>query len=292
MYNLLINGKRVTNLRLSGPTVAGIFTNKITMWNDPAIKADNPGLDLPALQIIPVVRSDGSGATSDFTQWMLATDPSAWQAYCKVVGRNPCTQTSTYPPQPGTAMKAQAGDPGVATYVAQSSSDGAIGYVEYSWALTEQFPVAKLLNAAGYYTLPSPGHVAVSLLADQVNTSNPNDPSTYLTQNLAGVYTNKDPRNYELSAYSYFILPTDLKDGMTRQQGLHDRHLRHLRALPRAGPGGPARLLRAAHQPRERRLRAVAEGPRVNRADREHRRHRLVPQPDVLHQRRQHTGRA
>jgi ABC-type phosphate transport system substrate-binding protein len=202
----------VTNLRLSGSTVAGIFTNKITMWNAPAIKADNPGLNLPALPITPVVRSDGSGATADFTQWMLATDPSAWQAYCQAVGRNPCTQTSTYPLQGGTAMKAQSGDPGVSEFVAQSSSNGAIGYVEYSWALQAGFPVAKLLNAAGYYTLPSPGHVAVSLLQDQVNT-NSSDPSTYLTQNLSGVYTNKDPRNYELSAYSYFILPTDLTHG-------------------------------------------------------------------------------
>jgi phosphate ABC transporter phosphate-binding protein len=219
MYNLSINGVRVNNLRLSPDTVAGIFTNKITMWNDPAIKKDNPDLKLPALAITPVVRSDGSGATSDFTSWMLAVDPSAWEAYCKAVGRSPCTQTSTYPPEPGTAMKAQSGDPGVATYVAQSSSDGAIGYVEYSWALTEQFPVAKLLNAAGYYTLPSPGHVAVSLLQDQINTSNPNDPTTYLTENLSGVYANKDPRNYELSAYSYFIFPTSLTSPMTQNAG-------------------------------------------------------------------------
>ena len=219
MYNLEINGQRVTNLRLSGPTVAGIFTNKIKMWNDPAIKADNPGLNLPALQITPVVRSDGSGATSDFTSWMLATDPSAWQAYCQAVGRTPCTQTSTYPVEVGSGMKAQSGDPGVSQFVSESSSDGAIGYVEYSWALEAGFPVAKLLNAAGYYTLPSPGHVAVSLLQDQVNTSNPNDPSTYLTQNLAGVYTNKDPRNYELSAYSYFVFPSSLTKPMTANKG-------------------------------------------------------------------------
>ena len=219
MYNLQINGRRVTNLRLSGKTAADIFTNKITFWDNQEIKADNPQLALPHQQIIPVVRSDGSGATADFTQWMLATNPSVWRAYCAVTGRTPCTQTSTYPVQQGTAMIAQSGDPGVATYVAQASSNGAIGYVEYSWALQENFPVAKLLNAAGYYTLPSPGHVAVSLLKDQINTSNPNDPATYLTQNLAGVYTNTDHRNYELSAYSYFILPTDLSNGMTTSKG-------------------------------------------------------------------------
>lgn len=221
MYNVQINGQRVTNLRLSEKTVADIFTNKITNWDDPEIAADNPGLTMPNLQIIPVVRSDGAGSTSDFTSWMLATEAADWQAYCAVVGRTPCTQTSTYPLQSGTAMISQQGDPGVAHYVAQSSSNGAIGYTEYAWALEEGFPVAKLLNAAGFYTLPSPGHVAVSLLADQVNTSNPSDPTTYLTQNLSGVYTNTDPRNYELSAYSYFILPTSLSGnyGMTTDKG-------------------------------------------------------------------------
>ena len=218
MYNLFINGQQVTNLRLSGATIAGIFTNKITTWNDPAIKADNPGLSLPALAITPVVRSDGSGATADFTQWMLATQTAAWQAYCQVIGRSPCTQTSVYPVQPGTAMIGQQGDPGVATLVSSASSNGAIGYVEYSWALQKGFPVAKVLNAAGYYTLPSPGHIAVSLLQDQINTDSSN-PATYLTQNLANVYTNTDPRNYELSAYSYLILPTDTSNNMSAAKG-------------------------------------------------------------------------
>src|SRR5579862_4721378 len=159
MYNLTIGNQRVTNLRLSGATIAGIFTNKITMWNDPAIAADNPGLTLPAIRIIPVVRSDGSGATAEFTQWMIATEGSDWTAYCAAVGRNPCTQTSAYPLQPGTAMVGQPGDLGVAGYVSQAQADGAIGYVEYSYALETGFPVAKVLNAAGYYTQPTTGNV-------------------------------------------------------------------------------------------------------------------------------------
>ena len=219
MYNLHINGRQVVNLRLSGAVVAGIFTNKITRWNDPAIKRDNPDLNLPGIQIIPVVRSDGSGATADFTQWLLATQSGAWNAYCAVTGRSPCTQTSVYPVQPGTNMSAHPGDPGVATFVAASGSNGAIGYVEYSWAKEKRFPVAKLLNAAGYYTEPTPGHVAVSLLKDQINTANPNDPAHYLTQDLSAVYTSTDPRNYELSAYSYMIIPTDLTNGMTANKG-------------------------------------------------------------------------
>jgi phosphate ABC transporter phosphate-binding protein len=224
MYNLMIGNQRVTNLRLSGKTIADIFTNKITMWNDPEIQADNPGLTLPAIRIIPVVRSDGSGATAEFTQWMLATEPADWNAYCQVVGRSPCTQTSTYPVQPGTAMIGQAGDLGVSGYVSQQQADGAIGYVEYSYALETGFPVALVLNAAGYYTEPTPENVAVSLLAAQINGCTasgctPNGSADYLTQNLSNVYTDTDPRTYELSSYSYMILPTDTSDGFTTDKG-------------------------------------------------------------------------
>jgi phosphate ABC transporter phosphate-binding protein len=217
MYNLMIGTQRVTNLRLSGAVIAGIFTNQITMWNDPKIAADNPGLTLPAIRIIPVVRSDGSGATADFTQWMLATEPSYWNAYCQVVGRNPCTQTSTYPVQPGTAMVGQSGDLGVSGYVSQQQANGAIGYVEFSYALETGFPVALVLNAAGYYTEPTAENVAVSLLNAQINTDKSSP--LYLTENLSNVYTDTDPRTYELSSYSYMILPTDSSDGFTAAKG-------------------------------------------------------------------------
>jgi phosphate ABC transporter phosphate-binding protein len=217
MYNLMIGTQRVTNLRLSGAVIAGIFTNQITMWNDPKIAADNPGLTLPPIRIIPVVRSDGSGATAEFTQWMLATQPSARQASCQAVGRSPCTQTSTYPVQPGTAMVGQAGDLGVSGYVSQQQADGAIGYVEFSYALETHFPVALVLNSAGYYTEPTAENVAVSLLKAQINTDKSSP--LYLTQDLSQVYTNPDPRTYELSSYSYMILPTDSSDGLTSDKG-------------------------------------------------------------------------
>ena len=135
MYNLHIAGQQVTNLRLSGATIAGIFTGQITMWNDPQIAADNPGLTLPAEQIIPVVRDDGSGATWALTQWMMATQGSYWTAYCAAVGLSPCTATSSYPVLPGSAMVGEGGDLGVSGYVSQPSAEGAIGFTEYSYAL-------------------------------------------------------------------------------------------------------------------------------------------------------------
>jgi ABC-type phosphate transport system substrate-binding protein len=217
MYNLRINGKRVTNLRLSGDNVTKIFTAAITQWNDPAIQADNPGIVLPPKKIVPVVRSDGSGSSAQFTKWMISQFPALWTDYCNRSGRAPkCGYTSFYPTVPG--MQSQNGDLGVAGYVAQSFAEGAIGYVNYSYAKTAQFPVAKVLNKAGFYTEPTPQNVAVSLLKAKINT-NAADPTVYLTQDLEGVYVDADPRNYVLSSYSYFILPTTVAGQFSLDKG-------------------------------------------------------------------------
>lgn len=217
MYNLTINGQRVTDLRLSGENIAKIFTGQVTSWNDPAIQADNPQLDLPDTPIIPVVRSDGAGSTAQFTMWMINQYPSIWQAYCNRTGRAPeCGETSFYPTIPG--MIAQSGDLGVAGYVSQGFANGAIGYVEYSYALNARFPVAEMLNAAGYYTEPTPDNVAVSLLDAQINMDQSN-PAVYLTQNLDNVYTDTDPRVYPLSSYSYLIIPTTVQGDFSDAKG-------------------------------------------------------------------------
>jgi phosphate ABC transporter phosphate-binding protein len=217
MYNLKINGQRVSNLRLSGANVAKIFTGEITTWNDPALAADNPGLALPARPIVPVVRSDGSGSTAQFTEWMIKVHGGIWQSYCAKSGRAPaCGQTSFYPTIPG--MQAQAGDLGVAGYVAQGFAEGSIGYVNYSYALNAGFPVVKVLNKAGFYTEPTPENVAVSLLQARINTDESN-PAMYLTQQLDGVYGDGDPRSYQLSSYSYFILPTKEVGQFTTAKG-------------------------------------------------------------------------
>lgn len=218
MYNLVIGGKRVTNLRLAGDTVAKIFTGVITKWNDPAIAKDNPKLTLPASPIIPVVRSDGSGTTAQLTSWMRAQHPALWTAYCAKAGKANCGITSNYPTVSGSAFVAQSGSNGVSGYVAQNQSAGSITYVEYSYALNAQFPVAKILNAAGYYTEPTSSNVAVALLASVIN-KDPNSPD-YLTQQLTSVYNNTDPRSYPLSSYSYMIIPTALQNGFTEDKGL------------------------------------------------------------------------
>ena len=216
MYNLKINGQRVTNLRLSGENVAKIFTSAISRWNDPALAADNPGLALPDRQIVPVVRSDGSGSSAQFTRWLIRQHGGIWDDYCKRSRRAPaCGFTSFYPTVAG--MIAQSGDLGVAGYVTQGFAEGAIGYVNYSYALGAQFPVAKVLNTAGYFTEPTPENVAVSLLKATVNRDENSD--EYLTQQLDGVYTDADRRNYQLSSYSYFILPTKVRGQFNAEKG-------------------------------------------------------------------------
>jgi phosphate ABC transporter phosphate-binding protein len=217
MYNLAIGGQRVTNLRLSGDTLAKIFTGVITKWNDPAIAKDNPKLTLPAITVVPVVRSDGSGTTAQFSAWMRSQHPAVWNAYCAKAGRSNCGITSNYPVVPGSAFVSQQGSDGVAGFV-KGDAAGAITYVETSYALNEGFPVAKVLNSAGYYTEPTASNVAVSLLAAVIN-SDGTSPD-YLTANLGGVYGNADPRTYPLSSYSYMIVPTAVEGNFSLDKGL------------------------------------------------------------------------
>ena len=217
MYNLKIGGKQVTNLRLSGDVIARIFTGGITMWNDPAIAKDNPQLALPARQVVPVVRSDGSGTTAQFASWMAKEHASTWDPYCAKAGRpTPCGVTSFFPVVGGSSFVAQSGSLGVSAFVAQSQNEGAITFVEYSYALNSGFPVAKVLNHAGYYVEPTASNVAVGLLKAKINlTPGP----SYLTSILDGVYANADKRAYPLSSYSYMIVPTEVSGRFDEDHG-------------------------------------------------------------------------
>ena len=218
MYNLKIGGKQVTNLRLSQDVLAKIFTGVITRWNDPAIKADNPALALPGRSIVPVVRSDGSGTTAQLTTWLSKRFGSVWDDYCRRAGRpTPCGITSVFPVVPGGLFTAQSGSLGVSGYVAQSSSEGAITYVEYSYALNTGFPVVKVRNAANYYTEPTAENVAVALMRARID-ERTNVP-TYLTQILDDVYVNPDRRTYPLSSYSYMIIPTSTQSPFSTDKG-------------------------------------------------------------------------
>ena len=208
-YHVEVGGKMVRNLRLSGETIAKVFTNKITNWNDPAITADNNGVALPSIPIIPIVRADGAGVTNQFTTWMVSQYPSLWQE----CNGGKLAPSDYFPLNCGDTrgpQKAQSGSDGVMNYVKSDGANGAIAMEEYSYPLQANFPVLKVLNKAGYYTLPTQYNVAVALTQAQIN-DDPNDPN-YLTQKLDSVYVNPDKRTYPLSSYVYAIIPTAADD--------------------------------------------------------------------------------
>ena len=208
-YQLKVGNTFVRNLRLSGDTIAKIFTNQIVNWNDPAITKDNNGHAMPSLAITPVVRSDGSGTTAQFTTWLDHQYPSIWRPF---FGRSGLT---SYFPRKGRAIGA-AGSDQVMNQIASFSGNGTIGYVEYSYPINKTapdgkpYPVVKVLNKGGYYVEPTQYNVAVALTKAKINQDKSSQ--LYLTQILDGVYNATDPRAYPLSSYSYMIIPTGAKD--------------------------------------------------------------------------------
>jgi phosphate transport system substrate-binding protein len=181
-YNLPGTG---SGLRLDGPTIAKIFMGEIKAWNDPAIKALNPGRSLPSTVITVVHRSDSSGTTQGFTTFLADTDP-AWRS---AVGEGKDVKWPT-----GTGSK---GNSGVAATVKQTP--GAIGYVEQAYALENGFTYAAVKNSAGSFIEPriantSAAAVGIKVPADLgISTIDSPSPSAYpiVSQTFIDVY--KDP---------------------------------------------------------------------------------------------------
>jgi len=132
-YNLSGVGK----LQLSGSTIAKIFSEKITTWNDPAIAADNPGVTLPSTSITVVHRSDSSGTTANFTKYLTLVDPTDW------------TLGSSKTINWAANTVAGNGNTGVASAI--KAENGAIGYVDFSDAQASDLTWAKVKNAAGNF---------------------------------------------------------------------------------------------------------------------------------------------
>lgn len=138
---LNVPGVAAGALKLDGPLLADIFLGKITMWNDPRIVALNGGVTLPALKITVVRRSDGSGTTFNFVNYLSKVSPD-WKSK---VGEGTSVKWPT-----GIGGK---GNEGVTAYVKQIK--GAMGYVELSFAVQNKLAYARMKNAAGKYVIPS-----------------------------------------------------------------------------------------------------------------------------------------
>jgi phosphate transport system substrate-binding protein len=128
-------------VRLTGPVLAQIYLGTVTKWNDPAITRLNPGVKLPGQAISVVHRSDGSGTTFIFTHYLSQVSPE-WK---QKVGENTSVSFPT-----GVGGK---GNEGVASYAGRIP--GAIGYVEYAYALQNKLAFTLLQNQAGQFVKPS-----------------------------------------------------------------------------------------------------------------------------------------
>jgi len=130
-----------TGLKLSSEVVADIFLGKVTKWNDPRIAADNPGIKLPAQPIIVVHRSDGSGTTSIFTDYLSSVSPQ-WAAK---VGKGASVKWPV-----GLGGK---GNEGVAGQI--KTIKNAVGYVELAYAVENKLTFASIKNKSGAFVAPS-----------------------------------------------------------------------------------------------------------------------------------------
>ena len=138
---LNLPGIKPGDLTLDGPTIAKIFLGEITQWNDPAIAKLNPGLKLPNMAIAVVHRSDGSGTTFIWTNYLSKISPE-WE---QKVGENTAVEWPV-----GIGAK---GSEGVSNNAAQTQ--GALGYVEYAYAKQNNLTYAKMINAAGTTVAPT-----------------------------------------------------------------------------------------------------------------------------------------
>jgi phosphate transport system substrate-binding protein len=178
-------------LRLSPDVIADIFLGKIKKWDDPRIKADNPSAVLPANDITPVYRSDGSGTSDVFTDFLSKLSPE-WK---QKVGR---TKNPQLPQGVGIGAK---GNDGVMGQVKQTPNT--IGYVELTFAKANNLPAALVKNSAGTFVEPSPE--TVTNAAAGVLANAPADLRMELT-NASGTDA------YPISGMTYALIYKDQKD--------------------------------------------------------------------------------
>jgi phosphate transport system substrate-binding protein len=157
----IVNVEGVTpgELVLDGKTLAAIFLGTVTSWDDPAIKALNPSLTLPSAPIVVAYRSDGSGTTFNFTDY-LGKESDDWKSN---VGSDTAVEWPV-----GIGAK---GSEGIANTVKQTV--GSIGYVEYAYAAQNGLSYARMINAAGKTVAPSlESFAAAAANADFANARN------------------------------------------------------------------------------------------------------------------------
>ncbi|MDB5983931.1 MAG: phosphate transporter substrate-binding protein [Pseudomonas sp.] len=209
-----VEGIKAGELKLDGETLARIFLGKITKWNDPAIVALNSGVKLPDSNITVVHRSDGSGTTYNFTNYLDKVSPE-WHT---APGFGSAPQWPV-----GVGGK---GNEGVSAYVKQIK--GSIGYVEYSYAKQNGMSHAQLKNAAGKFIEPNAD--AFKAAADTADWASAKDFNLLMT-NAPGekawpiaattwIIMYKTPKNAEQSKAAFDFFKWSLENGQEQASAL------------------------------------------------------------------------
>jgi len=191
---IIYNVKGVSNLKLTAATLAKIFQNKITKWNDPEIAAENPGTALPAESISLYYRQDGSGTTSVINGFLTSVVGSAWKLTLSA------DKTLNWPGGQGAT-----GSDGVTQGVKQT--EGGITYAEISYATQNNLPTAAIKGAKGGYVNIAGPTVAKSIKSGFQVTGTGND--------LAGTLTFTKMTGYPISTVSYVLVCSKYKDSAT-----------------------------------------------------------------------------
>ena len=172
-------------LNFSGDVIADIYLGKITSWNDPRIAKDNPGASLPNQPILPVYRSDGSGTTYIFTDFLSKVNPD-WNSR---VGKSTSVKWPT-----GIGQK---GNEGVAGMVRQTPY--AFGYVELIYALQNKMSYGSVKNAAGKFVKASTDGVTAAAAA-----AAPKMPADY----RVSITNAPGATSYPISSFTWLLIPT------------------------------------------------------------------------------------
>ncbi|HEY1688158.1 MAG TPA: phosphate ABC transporter substrate-binding protein PstS [Solirubrobacteraceae bacterium] len=188
------NVKGVSNkLHLTGPLLTEIYEGKVTTWNDSKIAALNPGVKLPSLKITPIHRSDGSGDTFAFTNY-LSHISSEWSSK---IGHS--TEVN-FPV--GVGAK---GNSGVGAAI--SSTNGAIGYIAIAYVVENEFDFAEIENAAGKF--PEPGIKSITAAAAALKSVPSNNEVTIVDPPSSA------PEAYPISTFTYAIVPLESSKATT-----------------------------------------------------------------------------
>jgi len=222
----------VDDLKLSNQLLEDIFMGKVTKWNDAKIKSNNPGLTLPDMAITVVVRSDGSGTTQIFSDYMTKIS----KVWAEKVGVGKSLQWPV-----GMGAK---GNPGVAGTISQTQ--GALGYIGSEYAFAQKIQTAQLQNSAGNYIAASIASVSAAAQGEipadtRIMLTNSSDPESYPISGFTWIILYKE-QNYNGRSKDQALATVKFLDWLVSEQAQSEAEKVHYAPLP-AGTAAKAKAI-------------------------------------------------